>query len=292
MTNLRKAIRSGEKVVGTWLDSGSPIVAELLATLGFDFVCVDLEHSAVDLPLAQQLFQAIAAGNPECAPMARLHGVDYALAKRYLDAGARGVIGPLVNTPEQAQLLVDAVRYPPQGRRGVGYCRANQFGLSLGREVARANDELLVAVQIEHIEAVRNIDAILSVPGVDAVFIGPYDLTTSMGVTGQFDHPNYLKARDTVLAACRRHQIAAGIHVVEPNAVELCERAAEGYALLAYSLDITMLAHTCREGLRVIRERLAQHGSGDGKLPVPPGHTKSESYIERAKHKPCTTPDE
>lgn len=270
MKNLRAALNSGQKVVGTWLNSGSPIVAELLSMLGFDFVCVDLEHSAVDLPQAQQLFQAIVAGNPDCAPVARLHGVDYALVKRYLDAGARGVLGPLVNTPEQAQLLVNAVKYPPEGRRGVGFCRANQYGLNVGREVIAANREVFVAIQIEHIDGVRNIDAILSIPGVDAVFIGPYDLTASMGITAQFDHPEYLQACGRVLHACRRHQIAAGIHVVEPDPAELCQLAAEGYALLAYSLDITMLARCCQDGLCVIRERLAAPAPGGGEVPGSP----------------------
>lgn len=256
MKNLRQTLRHGGHVVGTWLNSGSPIVAELLALSGFDFVCVDLEHSAVDLPQAQALFQAIVAGNPDCAPIARLHGVDYALVKRYLDAGARGVIGPLVNTAEQARALVDAVKYPPIGKRGVGFCRANQYGLNLGREVVAANEEVLVAVQIEHVEGVRNIDSILSVPGVDAVFIGPYDLTASMGITAQFENPEYLAAQATVLRACARAGVASGIHVVEPNSRELLARVGEGYRFLAYSLDITMIARSSAEGLRTIRAGL------------------------------------
>ncbi len=253
MKNLRHALRSGQTVVGTWLNSGSPIVAELLACCGFDYVCVDLEHSAVDLPQAQALFQAIVSGNPDCAPMARLHGVDYSLVKRYLDAGARGVIGPLVNTAEQAQLLVDAVKYPPAGRRGVGFCRANQYGINLGREVVAVNEEILVAVQIEHIEGVNNIDAILAVPGVDAVFIGPYDLSASMGITAQFDHPDYLAARERILVACQRRGIPAGIHVVQPDTEELIKRATEGYRLLAYSLDITMLIKSSTVALEKMR---------------------------------------
>jgi 2-dehydro-3-deoxyglucarate aldolase len=258
MKNIREALNSGRQVVGTWLNSGSPILAELLACTGYDFVCVDLEHSAVDLPQAQQLFQAIVAGNPDCAPMARLHGVDYALVKRYLDAGARGVIGPLVNTPEQAELLVSAVKYPPAGTRGVGFCRANQYGLNLTREVVAANEEVLVAVQIEHIDGVGNIDRILAVPGVDAVFIGPYDLSASMGLTARFDHPSYIQARDSVLEACMRHGKVAGIHVVEPNPDELWNRAAEGYRLLAYSLDITMVMRASTSGLGAFRAKQAE----------------------------------
>ena len=257
MRNLKQALENNATVIGTWCNSGSPVIAELLASCGLDFVCVDAEHSAVDLPQAQLLFQAITAGNPECAPLVRLHGVDYALVKRYLDAGARGVICPLINTKEEAELLVSAVKYPPLGRRGVGFCRANKFGLRVKEEFAVANDEVLTAVQIEHIDGVENIDEILSVPGIDAVFIGPYDLTASMGISAQFDHPDYLAAREKILAACHRHHVVAGIHVVQPDTDELVQRAKEGYRLLAYSLDITMVLHACTAGVEKMRSHLA-----------------------------------
>ncbi len=252
--SLRERLRAGETVIGSWLNSGSPIVAELMAACGFDFLCVDVEHSAVDLPQTQQLFQAIRSGHPKCAALVRLHGVDYAFLKRYLDAGAHGVVAPLVRTREEAELLVQAAKYPPQGLRGVGFCRANDYGLRVADEFARANDEILVAVQIEHIEAVRNIEAILSVPGIDAAFIGPYDLTASMGIAAQFDHPDYLAARAAILAACQRHKIAPGIHIVPPDTTQAKSRLSEGYRFLAYSLDITMLTTACTEGLAALRK--------------------------------------
>lgn len=258
MPNLRETLKSGQTVVGTWCNSGSPIIAELLAACAFDYVCIDVEHSAVDLPQTQQLFQAITAGNANCAPMVRLHGVDYALVKRYIDAGALGVICPLINTRAEAELLVSAVKYPPQGRRGVGFCRANRFGLRVEEEFATANDEIFTTIQIEHIDAVENIDEILAVAGIDAVFIGPYDLTASMGITGQFQHPQYLAARQQILAACQRHNVVPGIHVVQPDVEELLQRAKEGYRLLAYSLDITMLMHTCTIGIAKLRETLTK----------------------------------
>ena len=252
--SLRQRMRAGEMLIGSWINSGSPIVAELMAACGFDFLCVDAEHSAVDLPQTQQLFQAIRSGRPDCEAIVRLHGVDYAFVKRYLDAGAHGVVAPLVRTRKEAELLVQATKYPPMGLRGVGFCRANAYGLRLADECARANDDIFLAVQIEHIGAVRNIDAILGVPGIDAAFIGPYDLTASMGITAQFEHPDYLAARAAVLAACRRHGVAAGIHVVQPDAAQAETRMAEGYRFLAYSLDITMLTTACTEGLAALRK--------------------------------------
>jgi 2-dehydro-3-deoxyglucarate aldolase len=255
-TNLRSRLRNGETLIGSWINSGSPIVAELMAAAGFDFLCVDVEHSAVDLPQTQQLFQAIHSGNPSCETMVRLHGIDYSFVKRYLDAGARGIIAPLVRTPEEAATIVEATKYPPQGNRGVGFCRANQYGLNLQKEFDRANDVNLVAVQIEHIDAVNNIDQIVSVEGVDAVFIGPYDLSASMGITAQFDHPDYIAARDRILESCKRHNIVPGIHVVAPDPEQVSARAAEGYRLIAYSLDITMLTTACFTGLQTIRATL------------------------------------
>ena len=251
--SLRQRLRAGETVIGSWLNSGSPMIAELMAACGFDFLCVDVEHSAVDLPQTQQLFQAIRSGRPDCAAMVRLHGVDYALVKRYLDAGASGVVAPLVRTREEAVMLVQAAKYPPQGLRGVGFCRANDYGLRLEGECARANEEILLAVQIEHIEAVRNIDSILSVPGIDAAFIGPYDLTASMGITAQFDHAEYLAAFDVILRGCKQHNVVPGVHVVSPDPAQAKARISEGYRFLAYSLDITMLATACNEGLAALR---------------------------------------
>ncbi len=252
--NLRARLQAGESVVGSWLNSGSPMLAELMAACGLDFLCVDAEHSAVDLPEAQRLFQAIRSGNPSCAAMVRLHGVDYALVKRYLDAGADGVVAPLVRTADEARLLVQACKYPPDGLRGVGFCRANNYGLRVEEEFVRANREILVAVQIEHVEAVRVIDRILAVPGIDVAFIGPYDLTASMGIAAQFGHPDYAAARDAVLAACARHGVVPGIHVVPPDPTEARLRLAEGCRFLAYSLDLTMVATVCRQGLTALRD--------------------------------------
>jgi len=228
-----------------------------MASCGFDFLTVDVEHSAVDLVQTQMLFQAIKSGSPQCAPLVRLAGNSYADTKRYLDAGASGVIAPFINTAEQAQELVRAVKYPPEGMRGVGFCRANGYGMHLQESAASANDETFVCVQIEHMEAVKNIDDILRVPGIDATIIGPYDLSASMGLTAQFDHPEIIKAIDAIGAACKRHGIVAGIHVVQPDPADVLRRIKEGYRFIAYSLDITMLMNACLDGLGKIRNRLA-----------------------------------
>ncbi len=256
MQNIKEVLKSGGPVIGSWINTASPIVAELMAATGFDFLTVDVEHSAVDLVQTQALFQAIKSGNVHCAPLVRLAGNSYADTKRYLDAGAAGVIAPFINNEDQARELVRSVKYPPVGMRGVGFCRANSYGMRLKESVAVANDETFVCVQIEHIEAVRNIDNILRVPGIDAAIIGPYDLSASMGLTARFDHPEMIATIDLIGAACRRHDVAPGIHVVQPDVADVVRRYREGYRFIAYSLDITMLMNACMHGLTQIRDNI------------------------------------
>jgi 2-dehydro-3-deoxyglucarate aldolase len=242
------------KTIGSWINTASPVVAEIMAASGFDFLVVDAEHSAVDFEKSQQLFQAIRAGNPNCIPMVRMPGNQYQDTKRYLDAGAMGVIAPLITTRQEAELLVRSVKYPPMGERGVGYGRSHGYGFDFDQYMARANNDTFVCVQIEHIRAVENLDDILSVEGINAAFIGPYDLSASMGITAQFDKKDYKKAVATILQKCGEHGIMAGIHVVQPDADEVHKRMEEGFSMIAYSLDITMIGKACRDGLKSIKQ--------------------------------------
>jgi 2-dehydro-3-deoxyglucarate aldolase len=256
--NLKQLLATEDHMaIGSWINTASPVVAELMATTGFNFLTVDVEHSATDLVQTQALFQAMRSGNPLCAPLVRLAGNVYSETKRYLDAGAVGVIAPFINTREQAEELVRSVKYPPMGMRGVGFCRANNYGLNLNACVKTANDETFVCVQIEHADALENLDQILAVEGLDAVIIGPYDLSASMGITAQFDHPRMVAATEKILSACQRNQVIPGIHVVQPNPDEVVARYHEGYRFIAYSLDITMLTNACTQGLQQVREQFS-----------------------------------
>ncbi len=255
---MRKRLEEGKPVIGSWINTGSPVVAELMAQAGFDFLTVDMEHSAVELPDAQSLFQAIRSGNRCCVSAVRLASPDYYQAKRLVDAGAQCVICPLVKTADQVREVLDAVKYPPEGRRGVGFCRDNSFGQELQNKLLVANEEKTVCVQIEDIEAVDNIDSILSVPGLDAVFIGPYDLSASMGIAGKLEHPDLLEAKEKVLAACSRHNVAAGIHVIEPDPDRAMEAIGAGYRMIAFSLDITILSTICSSSLAAIRKKTGE----------------------------------
>ena len=253
MENLLERLLAGQYAMGSWINTRSTVVAELMAASGFDFLVVDAEHSAVDVPQAQDLFQAIAASNPECAALVRLPGNGYSTIKRFMDAGAMGVIAPLINTPEQAEEVVSAVKYPPLGKRGLGYGRSAMYGIEIENEIANANDQSFVCIQIEHIEGVKNIRELLEVEGVDAVLIGPYDLSASMGIPGDLEHPELAAAQQQILAACRESGVVAGIHVVKPDVQQLLQRYREGYRFLPYSLDISMLASACQLGINQFR---------------------------------------
>jgi len=245
-----------ELILGSWINTVSPIVSEIMSNSGFDFLCLDAEHSALDYYSALQLFQAIRAGNPNCAPLVRMQGNQYVDTKRYLDAGAIGIIAPLVNTKKEAEYLVKSVKYPPLGNRGVGFGRSHAYGFEFDNYMKFAEKNIFIAIQIEHIDAVENFNEISEVDGIDAVFIGPYDLTSSMGITAQFNHPDYLHALKYVQKICTEKNIINGIHVVQPSVDEVLERQKQGYNLIAYSLDITIIGTHCRNAVKQIFQNI------------------------------------
>jgi 2-dehydro-3-deoxyglucarate aldolase len=239
--------------LGSWLNSGSSIVAELMAASGLDFVTIDMEHSPVGITELAELLRAIRSGSAHCKALVRTPGPAYEDLKRYLDAGADGVIVPLVNDAETAQAIINAVKYPPQGNRGVGFARDNGYGTRLLERLKEANEQSFVCVQIEHIEAIQNLSEILAVPGLNAAFLGPYDLSASMGIPGEFEHHKYQEACRSFLKGCQQANLLAGIHVVPPDPQAVLARQAEGYRMIAYSLDITLLTSSLSQGLQAIR---------------------------------------
>lgn len=246
-------INLNETLIGSWLCSGSPVIAELMAISGFDFITIDAEHSPVDIEGSFSLLQAIKSGNPNCRAIVRVSGNSYSENKRYMDAGADGIICPLVKTKEDAECLVEATKYYPLGNRGVGYSRSNNYGLNLSEAISNDNNNTFVCVQIEHIKAIENLEDILSVEGIDAAIIGPYDLSSSMGLFGELDHPRMEEAIDYNLKTCIKKGVLPGIHVVEPNPEQVKYRMDQGYKFLAYSVDITMISSLASKGLQQIR---------------------------------------
>ena len=238
--------------IGSWITLAHPAIAEIMSRAGFDWLAVDMEHSVITIREAEELIRVIdLAGVP---PLVRLTSNSPDQIKRVMDAGSHGVIVPMVNSHMEAQRAVEAVKYPPRGKRGVGLARAQGYGTMFQEYLKWQEENSIVIVQVEHIDAVNNLEAILSVKGVDGYIIGPYDLTGSMGIPGQFEHPDFLAAMERVRTVAGKMKVTGGIHVIEPEPEQLKQRINEGYRFIAYSLDIRMLDVACRKGLDHIKE--------------------------------------
>ncbi len=246
-------MKKEQVLVGSWINSCSPVISELMAQCGFDFLTIDVEHSPVNIDGAFNMLQAIKSGNRDCQALVRVAGNSYSEIKRYMDAGADGIICPLVNSKEDAKELVDAVKYFPLGKRGVGYSRSNKYGIDILESIKNDNNRTFVCVQIEHIDAINNLEEILSVEGVDAAIIGPYDLSASMGLAGQLDHPKMEEAINYNLKICQENGVLPGIHVVQPDPDQVKMRIAQGYQFIAYSVDIKMVTDLSIEGIKKIK---------------------------------------
>ena len=237
--------------VGSWLQLADPSLTEIMATAGFDWLTIDLEHTTTSLALAGDM---IRIGSLAGVPMlARLSGHDPDQAKRILDAGASGIIVPMVNNAEEAERMVASAHYPPRGRRGVGLARAQGYGLAFDEYRTGTARDITVIAQIEHIDAVRNLPAILDVEGIDGFFVGPYDLSGSLGHPGDFDHPDVRAALDEVAEHITPRGKFAGIHVVEPDATRLERAVADGYRFIGFASEMLIFAHRMAEVSEILR---------------------------------------
>lgn len=244
---IKAKLKSGKPSIGSWMSMAHPSIAEILSMAGYDWVVIETEHTAIDV--SEVLRLVIAIEQRGSVPLVRLAWVDPIQAKAVLDSGAAGVIVPMVNTKADAEMVVGMTKYPPLGFRGIGLARAQGYGMEFDSYVNRANEDSLVIVQIEHIDAVNNIEEILSVKGIDGTFIGPYDLSMSLGVPGQLSHPLVVAAKEKVLKATIAKGLAAGIHFVQPlTAAEDCAAAvAAGYSFIAVGTDILFLGDSARK---------------------------------------------
>ena len=237
---VKAALRAGQPQIGTWLSLGNLTAARILARVGFPWLTVDLEHSPVDWTDAATLFGAIADAG--CVPLARVPCGSHDHIKRALDSGAWGIIVPMVNTVEQAKAAIAAAKYPPVGNRSVGgTLHALNFSATAADYFQRANDEVLVILQTESPQGVENAEAIYSLPGVDAIFVGPNDLNAQMRTPdGRDPTPTQFEAMlQRILAAGKKTGTPVGIHVVTTKEVE--QRTAEGWQFLALGSDIRMM---------------------------------------------------
>lgn len=251
MKSLKEKINNKELTIGSWISLGHSSIAEIMARSGFDWLTVDMEHSAITLSEAQQLIQVIELSG--VTPLVRVGENNPLLIKRVMDAGAHGVIVPMVNNASDAMKAVSAVKYPPVGTRGVGLARAQGYGMDFDRYKKWVNKESVVIVQIEHVDAMENLEEILKVEGVDAGIIGPYDLSASMGYPGEFNRKDVTEMLERFLDVCGKLKKLAGFHVVAPDPGELKKKIGEGFKFIAFGLDTLFLATKCKDELSKIR---------------------------------------
>ena len=246
---VKQKLQRGEPSIGTWVSTGNPLVAEILAHTGFDWLAVDMEHNAIDMENLLACFYAIST--TDTVPFVRVPWNDPQILKRVLDIGAYGVIVPNIKSPEEAELAVQACRYAPEGFRGVGGIRGRLYG---GADYyQKANEEIAVILMIEDSEAVRRIAEICNVPGIDALFIGPNDLASSLGVPPGYDnpHPDHKAAVRHVLETGRRFNIPVGIHC--GSGEEVNRRIEEGFLWMPIASDARFLSGAALAAVEQVR---------------------------------------
>ncbi len=249
MHEFRTRLLRGDLLFGTMVTLHAPEVAELLATVGCDWLFLDAEHGVFDARRLQAMLQGAGATTP-C--LVRVASAAEVPIKQALDIGAAGIIVPQVNSATQAEQVVRWAKYPPVGTRGAGVARAHGYGWRQGNYISSANENTAVIVQAEHIDAVRQIEAIARVKGIDAVFIGPYDLSGSLGVLGQIDHPSVIEAIDHVTEVCHAAGVRLGIFGVSADAVK--PYLAKGYTLITAGVDTLLLAQAASSLLAQLKE--------------------------------------
>jgi 4-hydroxy-2-oxoheptanedioate aldolase len=250
---LKKKLKEGESVLGAWLSLNDPCAAEILARVGFDFLLIDTEHGAWDLVTLQTTLMGF--NGADTAPIVRVPWNDHVRIKQALDMGVEGILAPMVRTVAECRELVSACRYPPQGRRGIGPRRASNYYRNVDDYISAANEAIFVMPQIEDVATLDQIDEYLAVPGIDAVAIGPNDLSGTTGHFRQLQHPANKAAVDKIIA--RAH--AAGVPVclgVNSKPEEQRELIRRGVRILLVTSDLELLAGGARRALEANREAI------------------------------------
>jgi 4-hydroxy-2-oxoheptanedioate aldolase len=248
---VKQKLKSGQPTYGTWLSLGDLYATRVLARAGFDWLTLDLEHSAIDWTQAAMIFAAVADAG--CVPLARVPEAAHHYIKRVLDAGAWGVVCPMIDTVEQAQTAIAACKYPPEGNRSVGGgMSAMNFGASGSEYITRANEEILVILQTESPRGVENAEAIYSLSGVDAIFIGPNDLRAQMRKVGAPEPTNaeHEGLIQEVIRIGKKTGTPTGIHVMDPQSA--LDRTKQGMQFLAIGSDLRLMTLKAEEAVATL----------------------------------------
>jgi len=252
--SLKQKLKNNELTLGSWIMIGSTMSVEVMALAGFDWLVVDIEHTSIDLQTTQNLISTIQS--KDIKALVRVSKNEEVVIKKILDMGADGIIVPMVSSKEDAIKAVEYAKYPPMGKRGVGLYRASGYGTTFEEYKKWVDEELIIIAQIEHIDAVNNIDEILTVKGIDGTIIGPYDLSGSMGFPGEFDRDDVQEAVQKVLDRCKANNIPSGFHVVDTDSLKLKHKIDQGCTFLAYGIDYFFMRDAAINGMNILREGL------------------------------------
>jgi 2-dehydro-3-deoxyglucarate aldolase/4-hydroxy-2-oxoheptanedioate aldolase len=246
--NLKARLKNGDTLVGPLVTLPSPDVAEILSLVGFDYLWIETEHAPADVLHAQTMIQAVGG---RCPCLVRIPENKEVWIKKALDVGCDGIVVPQVRSAVEVEAVIEWSLYPPAGKRSVGVSRAHDYGMAFQEYIETANDELAIVIQAEHADAVQNIKSIVAVPGIDAVLIGPFDLSGSLGVLGQITHPRVQEAIAEIKHHCDEAGVPAGIFSV--NAESAKDYIDQGFNLIALSMDSVFLWESAKAALGTVR---------------------------------------
>lgn len=250
MMSLKKKFKLNNKTLGLWISIYSIEIAEIFAKSEFDWIGIDLEHSSINITQAVDLIKVIDLSGG--TPLVRVTSNNEDQIKRCLDAGAHGIIVPMINNKDDAEKAVNSCYFPPRGNRGYGLFRANGYGSKSFQYFNWQKKNMILIVQIESKKAVDNIDDIFSVKGIDGYIIGPYDLSASLGKPGVFDSKEFKLCEKTALRVAKKNKLIPGIHIVEPNHKLVNKFFSNGYKMIVYSVDFKIIMNDISQALKKI----------------------------------------
>jgi len=254
-TSLKNKLKNNELTVGSWITIGHPSIPEILAQAGFDWLVIDIEHNLIDQSMLQTLILTIQS--KDIAALVRVSDNDSIIIKQVLDAGADGIIIPMVCNKADAEHAVNSSYYPPRGQRGVGLSRAQGYGNSFDDYKKWQLESLVIIAQVEHIEGVKNINDIISTDGIDGIIIGPYDLSGSIGIPGELESKELKAAVEKVITQCRKNDFPMGYHIVEPEAIIAMEKIQMGFRFIAFGTDFYFMRNNSKDQMSKILKSIS-----------------------------------
>ena len=249
---LKDSLRNREKLFGAWVSYAEPSITETFAKAGFDFLAIDMEHSTITLPQAQRIIAASQFYNVPCLPRPVSHSNDF--FKPLLESGSDGLLVQMVNTTDEVENIINHLKYPPIGKRSYGVNRAQEYGFEFNNYITNWNDESTLIIQVESIEAVNNIDNLLSYDQIDGVMIGPYDISGSLGVPGETNHPKVIEASKKVINSCKKFGKSCGTQLNDPNPKNIQSLFDLGYTYAILGSDLFVLWKWAEQMQQIIKK--------------------------------------